>query len=295
MSHLTGIDTTGDTTRADRSDTAATGSAGRMPRGRAPLAEVGGAVTQRKVIAAEWLKFRTLRSTLTVLGLAVAAMLILGAVIGYNTRHLTGIAPEDAAPSGVLQGFRLGQLLIGALGVLFVTGEYSTGMIRSTLAAVPRRLPVLWGKLVVFTLVVATAMIAASFGAFLIGQAVLSHYRPGHSLSDPGSLRVVIGTGVYLTLVGVLGSALGWIIRSTPGALVGLVALILVIPVLFGGLLGNWGRHVAEYLPSGAGGSYASSLRDPISLSPWAGLGVLLAWVVVGLAISAVQLTRRDA
>ncbi len=265
----------------------------RIPR--VPDADVAAPVSQAKVIRSEWLKFRTLRSTLAVLGAAVVGMLVLSAVIGYNTRHATGIAPEDSAPSGVLQGYFLGQLLIGSLGVLFVTGEYSTGMIRSTLAAVPRRLPVLRAKVVVFALVVATAMIAASVGAFLIGQAVLSQYRPAHSLSDAGALRVVIGTGVYLTLIGLLGSALGWIIRSTPGALVTVVGLLLVIPVLLGNLLGAWGRHVAEYLPSVAGGSWAQSLRGPDSLAPWTGLAVLATWVVAGLLIAAVQLRRRDA
>ncbi len=265
----------------------------RIPR--VPAADVAAPVSQAKVIRSEWLKFRTLRSTLAVLGAAVVGMLVLSAVIGYNTRHATGIAPEDSAPSGVLQGYFLGQLLIGSLGVLFVTGEYSTGMIRSTLAAVPRRLPVLRAKVVVFALVVATAMIAASVGAFLIGQAVLSQYRPAHSLSDAGALRVVLGTGVYLTLIGLLGSALGWIIRSTPGALVAVVGLLLVVPVLLGNLLGAWGRHVAEYLPSVAGGSWAQSLRGPDSLAPWTGLAVLATWVVAGLVIAAVQLRRRDA
>lgn len=262
---------------------------------RVPLDEVGGPVTQARVIDSEWLKFRTLRSTWAVLGAAVLGMLVLGTVIAYNTRHLAGLAPEDAAASGTLQGYYLGQLLIGALGVLFVTGEYSTGMIRSTLAAVPRRQPVLLAKVVVFTLVVGVAMTAASFGAFLLAQEVLSHYRGGYSLSDPGALRVVIGTGVYLTLVGLLGAALGWIIRSTPGALVGVLGLILVVPVLFSELLGNWGRHIAEYLPTVAGSSFSTSVRQPLTLSPWLGLAVMAAWVVVGLVIASVQLGRRDA
>ena len=96
-------------------------------------------------------------------------------------------------PSATLQGYYLGQLLIGALGVLFVSGEYSTGMIRSTLAAVPRRLPVLWAKLVVFVSLIAVSMIAVSIVAFLCAQAVIGLSRTGYSLTDPGVLRVVIG------------------------------------------------------------------------------------------------------
>ena len=300
MSHLAGIDgpvTTGtgigDAPRADTADRS--GATGRPARGRAPLAEVGGPVTQRRVIASEWLKFRTLRSTLTVLGLAVAGMVVLAAIIAHNTRHVAGLAPEDLAPSATLQGYYLGQLLIGALGVLFVSGEYSTGMIRSTLAAVPRRQPVLRAKVVVFTLVVVTAMTAASVVAFLVAQAVMHGYRITYSLDQPGVLRVVLGTGVYLTLVGLLGGALGWIIRSTPGALVGVVALILVIPVLFEQLLGNWGRHVGAYLPTGAGASFSTTVRGPGTLSPWVGLAVMGAWAVVALVLASVQLRRRDA
>lgn len=267
----------------------------RVAIARMPVGDVDRPVTQTKVIASEWLKFRTLRSTVAVLAAAVLGLLVLGLVIAYNTRHLAGLAPEDAAASGTLQGYYLGQLLIGALGVLFVTGEYSTGMIRSTLAAVPRRQPVLRAKFVVFTLVVAVTMIAASFAAFLLAQEVLSHYRGGYSLSDPTALRVVIGTGVYLTFIGLLGGALGWILRSTPGALVATLGLILVIPVLFGELLGHWGKRVAEYLPTGAGASFSTSVRAPETLAPWVGLGVMAAWVVVATVVASVLLHRRDA
>jgi ABC-2 type transport system permease protein len=189
----------------------------------------------------------------------------------------------------------LGQLLIGALGVLFVTGEYSTGMIRSTLAAVPRRLPVLWAKLIVFVAITAVSMIAICLAAFVSSQALISHYRVGYSLSQPGVLRVVIGTGVYLTLIGVLGAMIGWIVRSTPGALVAYVAVILVIPVLFGGVFGQWGKDVAEFMPSRAGASFIGSLPEPDSLAPWTGLVVLCSWVVVGLVAAVVNLRTRDA
>ena len=261
-----------------------------------PVRYTGEPVTLRRVLSAELIKFRTLRSTLAVLGAAVAAMIVIGLLVAYNTRHVSAnLQPDDLVPSSTMQGYYLGQLLIGALGVLFVSGEYSTGMIRSTFAAVPRRLPVLWAKLLVLLAILAVTMTAACLVAFLVAQALLGHYRTGYSLSDPGALRVVVGTGVYLTLVGLLGSAWGWIVRSTPGALVAYVATILVVPVLFGSALGNWGRHVAQYLPSNAGRSYVSSLSEAPSLAPWTGLAVLVAWVVLALAVAAVLLRRRDA
>jgi ABC-2 type transport system permease protein len=254
-------------------------------------------VTLRRVIRSEWIKFWTLRSTRAVLGVAIVGMVALALLVAYNTRHLTSnLDANDIAPSATLQGYYLGQLLIGALGVLFVSGEYSTGMIRSTLVAVPRRLPVLWAKLLVFLAVTATSMIAISLVAFLSAQAFLSHYRPGFSLADPGVLRVVIGTGIYLTLIGVIGGALGWIVRSTPGSLVAYIGLVLVLPVLFGEALGNWGKDVAQFLPSVAGGSFATSIPESsYSLSPWTGLLVMVAWVVVALAVAADVLRRRDA
>ena len=209
-------------------------------------------VTWGRVVSSEWLKFRTLRSTWAVLGGAVLGLVVIGGIIAYNTRNPAGLAPEDAAPSATLQGYYLGQLLIASLGVLVVTGEYSTGMIRSTLAAVPRRLPVLTAKFGVLAVLLLVVMTAASFAAFTSAQAITARYRPGYSLTSPGALRVIVGTGVYLTLIGLIGAAIGWIVRSTPGALVTVAGLVLVAPVLFANLLGRWGRDISHYLPNGA-------------------------------------------
>ncbi len=253
-------------------------------------------VTLPRVIAAEWLKFRTLRSTVAVLGAAVLGMLVIALVVAFNTRRLSAnLQPNDLSPSATMQGYYLGQLLIGALGVLFVTGEYSTGMIRATLVAVPRRLPVLWAKLVVFVGIVLVTLTATCLLSFLAAQALLARYRPGYSLADPGVLRVVVGTAVYLTLAGLIGAAYGWIVRSTPGALVAYFATIVVVPVLFRAVLGTWGKHVAEYLPTQAGAAFSTSVGEPPSLAPWPGLAVMLAWVALGLVVSAVLLRRRDA
>lgn len=253
-------------------------------------------VTFARTLRAEWIKFRSLRSTWSVLAGAVVGMIGIGLIVAYNTRHLgPNLQPEDVLPSATLQGYYLGQLLIGALGVVFVSGEYSTGMIRSSLAAVPRRVPVLLAKAVVFVAVVAVAMIAASVIAFVAAQALLSHFRTGYSLGQPGIARIVIGTGVYLTLMGLVGAACGWIVRSTPGALVTYFAVALVLPVIFGNVLGAWGKDIAQFLPGTAGSSFIQSLRETPSLAPWVGLAVLVAWTVVGLGVAAILLRRRDA
>ena len=182
---------------------------------------------------------------------------------------------------------------MAALGVLVVSGEYSSGMIRATMSAVPTRLPVLIGETVV-VVVVGISMIVASFAAFLVAQAVLSGHRPTATLSDAGTLRVIIGTGVYLTLVSLLGSGLAWIIRSTPGALVATLALILVLPILFEIVFPSWGDYIGAYLPTGAGQSFSTNLAQPHALSPWTGLGVMVAWVVVAMLSGTAVLKRTD-
>ncbi len=267
----------------------------RARRTPAPAGRVDGPVSLSRVIASEWLKFRTLRSTVLILVAAMLALVVFGAIIGHNTRNPAGLDPEDVVASGPLQGYYLGQLLIGSLGVLVVSGEYSSGMIRATLAAVPRRLPVLVAKLTVFTLVVGAAMVAASVVGFLVAQSFLSGYRPTYSLSDPDVLRVVVGTGVYLTLIGLLGGAIGWIVRSTPGSLVTLFAVILVLPVLLLLFHGAWARHAGAWLPTGAGASFSTSLHSPGALAPWPGIAVMAAWVVAAYVLAGLSVRRRDA
>lgn len=253
------------------------------------------AVTFPRAVHSEWIKFRTLRSSWLVLAAAVAALIVIGTLIGYNTgKHPAHLDPEDTVPSAVLQGYYLGQLLIGVLGVLFVSGEYSTGMIRSTMAAVPRRIPVLVAKALVFGVICLITLVPTSIVAFLAAQAVRGRYLTAYTLSDSTALRVVIGTGVYLTLIGLLGGAIGWIVRSTPGGISALVGLLLVVPVILRVLPGAWVKSLAKILPGEAGDSFVSSLRMPDTLAPWTGLGVLGLWVLGMLAVAGVLLARRD-
>jgi ABC-type transport system involved in multi-copper enzyme maturation permease subunit len=255
-----------------------------------------GRVTLAHVIRSEWIKFRTLRSSWATLSAAMLALIVLGLVIGYNIgKNYTGLAPEDAAASGPLQGYHGAQLLIGVLGVLFVSGEYSTGMIRSTLAAVPRRVPVLAAKAIVFGSIALVTMVASTFAAYFGAQLFLAHYGHGGSLSDPGALRAVIGTGVYLALIGLLGGALGWIVRNTAGGISSLVGLLLVVPVLFQVLPGAWASDILKYLPSEAGSAFVTSVSLPGTLTPAVGFGVLVAWVAAAMVTAVVLLRRRDA
>lgn len=251
-------------------------------------------VSLARTVGSEWIKFRSLRSSWAVLSAAVLGMLVIGLVIAFTTRRLASNQdPPDLAPSATLQGYYLGQLLIGSLGVLFVSSEFSTGMIRSTFAAVPRRLPVLWAKLAVFFVVTAVTMTPVTIITFLTARELIGRYRTGFSLSDPGVWRIVLGTSLYMVLAGVIGGMIGWIVRFTPGALVSFFALVFVLPVL--DLLGSPGKHVAQFLPSQAGAAFIVSLPDSPHLTPGVGLLVLVGWAVAGVGVAAVTLRRRDA
>jgi ABC-2 type transport system permease protein len=252
-------------------------------------------VTLPRVIKSEWLKFHSLRSSWYTLAAAVVSMILLDTVLGLTLgERWATLQPDDHVASATMRGFQLSQLLIGVLGALYITGEYGTGMIRSTFAAVPKRLPVLGAKTAVFGAVALVAMIVASFAGFFGAQAFLSGYHHSFSLSQSGVLRVVAGTGVYLALIGLLGLALGWILRSTAGAISTLVGILLVVPVLLSAI-GKSADGIAQYLPSKAGGSFISSIHEAGTLSPWAGLIVLCAWVLAAFGLAAYLVRRRDA
>jgi hypothetical protein len=181
------------------------------------------------------------------------------------------------------------------LGVLVITGEYATGMIRATLAAVPRRLPVLWAKAIVFALVVFVVGGVASLLAFEGGQAMLSsagiHVGPG----SPGAAGAVLGGALYLTVVGSLGVGLGFLIRNTAGAITTLFGLLLILPAIANALPSSVYNDVFRYLPMIAGSQVMSTVKDRSLLTPWEGIGVFSLYAIAAIAAGAVVLQRRDA
>jgi len=245
-------------------------------------------VTQVRVLTSEWIKLRSLRSTGFTLLAAVAAMTGIGWIISSATaarwsRMPPGRLAEFNPIDTSLAGFHLAQLAVGVLGVLLVTGEYATGMIRATFGAVPRRLPVLWAKTALYAVVTFVLMLLAALAAFYGGQSFLGEH--GTTLSADG----------YLTLIGMFAVALGFIIRSTAGGIATLFGLLLVAPGLGELLPSDWQPHILPYLPSNAGEAMFAAHPDAAALSPGAGLAVLVTWVVAALASAAVLLNRRDA
>jgi ABC-2 type transport system permease protein len=261
------------------------------------LARRGLRVTQVRVVVSEWTKFRSLRSTGFTLLIAVVAMIGLGALFtAIAADQPGGLGPGQSAVSTSLTGTFFAQLAIGVLGVLLISGEYSTGMIRSSLTVVPRRLPMLWGKLTVFAGVVLLTMLAASFAAFFVGQAVLSGEHLGSTLSDPGVLRAVVGAALYVTVAGITALALGALLRHTAAAITTFVAVFFVFPTLTLLLPASVTDHFVQYLPSNLGGvltGSTSGLAHP--LAPWTGFGVLCGYAVVLVGFAAWRLRRVDA
>jgi len=256
-------------------------------------------VTQGRVILSEWIKLRSLRSTLFALLAAVVLTVGLGVLItglranDFNQNGPPG--PHFDATLVSLRGIYLSQLPVGVLGVLVITGEYATGMIRATLAAVPRRLPVLWAKALVFAVVVFVVGGIASLLAFVGGQAMLSGAGIHVGLGSPGAARAVLGGALYLTVVGLLGVGLGFLIRNTAGAIATLFGLLLVLPAIANALPSSLYNDVFRYLPMIAGTQAMTTVRDPSLLTPWRGIGVFALYAVVAIGAGAVGLQRRDA
>lgn len=256
-----------------------------------------GRVTQRNVIRAEWIKLRSLRSTWFSLLAAVAIIVGLGTLFSSLRAHRFGQGDKlGFDPTLVsLRGVFLAQLAIGVLGVLVITGEYGTGMIRSSLAAVPRRLPVLLAKAIVFALTVFVVTEVAAVAAFLLGQRALASTHLQASLSTPGAERAVLGAALYLALIGLFAVGLGFLIRNTAGAMATLFGILLVLPILTNALPSPYSSDVAKYLPLNAGTQIMATHPDPTMLGPWAGLGVTALYTLAALVAGAAVFKRRDA
>jgi hypothetical protein len=255
-------------------------------------------VTQVRVLRSEWIKMRSLRSTTLTLLAAIVAMIALAWIVGAATNsHWTRMSLIERlrfnAVDRSLAGVHLAQLAIGVLGVLMISREYATGMVRATLSAVPRRLPVLWAKASLYAVVTFVLMFGSSLVAFLVGQHFLGSH--GTDLSAPHAWRSIFGTAGYLTAVALLAVALGFIIRSTAGGIATLFGLLLVLPGIGLLLPTDWQAHTVPYLPSNAGEAFYSAAPEPTALSPGTGLLVLVIWLVVAVAAAAVLLKRRDA
>lgn len=261
---------------------------------RSALGVPGGHYRLSHAARTEWIKLRSLRSTWWTLAITAAGTISIGVAVGISTRNAAGDLTNNAL-AGVVPGL----LLAGVLGVLTMTSEYTSGMIRATLAAIPRRPVVLIAKAVVFGGVMLAVGEAAAFTSFLAGGAALGHGIAAPTLSQPGVLRAVLLSGASFCLVGLLGLGLGAIIRHS-GAAIGVMVGGVYVAATF---IGNIKRSISVYEPIIIVGNSLSTTKPevcwngscPHFLSAWAGLGLLCGYAAVALAVGGWLLARRDA
>lgn len=254
-----------------------------------------------RVLHSEWIKLWSLRSTYWTVLATLAAMVLIAVMLGVASMVEEGAAGPDGQMA-IGMGYTFAQVVVAVLGVLTITGEYTTGMIRSTLAAVPTRLPALAAKAVL------VAGVGFLLGVVGVALSYLASYpmlgaEGAATLSDPEVQRIFWGSGLYLAGVGLFGLAIGAIIRHTAGAITLILGVLLMLSTMWQLLMmtSDWFTRSYPYLPSTAGERIASpevtnAVADaPQALAPWTGFGVFMAYVAVTLLIAAVLLRRRDA
>lgn len=255
------------------------------------------------LLLSELTKIRSVRSTVWSLIAYVVVTVGLTALLTWLTVH--AIDGGQQAPSSVTgdpasfilgTGLSFGQLAIVVLGALTMTTEYSTGVIRASVLAVPKRLRILAAKCIVFAALIFVVTEIISFASFFIGRAIISSVMQV-SLSDPGVTRAVIGTGLYLTVLGLFALAIGALIRHSAGAITVSIGLVLVVGPLLALLNSySWGRDLHSWFPTVAGSAIVSVLQPAHQvLTPWQGFAVFCGWTALLLIIGGLLLRRRDA
>jgi ABC-2 type transport system permease protein len=253
------------------------------------------------LLRSEWTKLRTVRSTMWTLGVTVVVGIGISALACAETRaHWSTMGPGQRVSfdptSTSLTALLFCQLAIGVLGVLVMSAEYGTGTIRATFAAAPRRPQVLAAKVIVFGVVTLVVAELVAFASFFVGQALLTAPATHASLSTPGALRAVVGTGLYLGVIGLFALGLATIIRHTAGAISAFVGLLLVLPIIIEALPSSLQFDIRRFLPLQIGGVMMSvNTQNGHSFGPWAGFLVLCVYAAALLVIGGVLLVRRDA
>jgi ABC-2 type transport system permease protein len=256
----------------------------------------------KSALHAEWTKLRTVPGTgwllLVVVVLTVGLSWLATSTVRFQAREL-----QDQVKISLV-GVQAGQAVVAVLGVLIITGEYSSGMIRSTLAAIPRRWPMLAAKATVLTGMVLLAGTVAVLGSLMLARLTL----PGNgftatngftvlSLTDPQTLRATAGSILYLALIGLLSLGMATLIRDTAVAVGVVLGLLYLFPILIQ-VVGDpdWKRRLEQIAPTNAGLGIQSTVDlQSLAISPWMGMGVLAAWATSAMVAAAVMLRWRDA
>ncbi|MFF2504515.1 ABC transporter permease [Streptomyces sp. NPDC058067] len=252
-----------------------------------------------QVLRSEWTKIRSVASTVWTLSLAAVLTIALGVLISILSRNeFKNMSVKEQMgfdPTFIsFAGMSLGQLAMIVFGVLVVSNEYSTGMIRTSLAAVPQRGTFLFSKIAVATLLAFVVGLATSFIAFFLGQAMLGSYKA--QIGDPGVLRAVIGGGLYMTLIAVFSMGVASMLRSPMLSLGILMPFFFLISNILGAVSAT--KKIGRFLPDQAGSKIMQvvpPVGDDTPYGPWGGLLIMVIWVVVALFFGYLLLKKRDA
>jgi ABC-2 type transport system permease protein len=269
-----------------------------LPPARSTYIPVTGrSISAGGILRSEWIKLRSLRSTIWSFAIMFVIQIGFGVIVALNSRVPNGapvtpaMVTENAVSASTI-GIFFAQLVVAVLGVLLISGEYSTGQIRSSLTAVPKRLPVLWGKAVVFAVttfvVAAISIVVTYFVTMPILSDAIGEANPG----DPKLWLRLLGGAGYLVLIGLISLGLGAIIRSTAGGIAASLGLLLVLPTLIQFIPADWAKGLSDWLPGSAGQNlfFTGGVFEP-----WQALLVMLGWIAVIFTGAALLLRRRDA
>jgi ABC-2 type transport system permease protein len=281
-----------------------------QPTAQAPAArrEAPGALSFAGVLRSEWIKLRSLRST--VWSYVIVIVIALGMSLIMSVALMSGMTggadladlPAEQQIALVVQsstfGVAFGQLVAGVLGVLVISGEYTTGMIRSTLTAVPRRSPALAAKSVVLFVATFVVGVLAALGAFAVASVIVAQEGVSVSLLEPGVFLPMLGSALYLALIAVFALGVGTIIRSSAGGIAAVLGLVLLVPTVLQMIPAEWPGEVIPYLIGNAGlGIFGSATAWPAdgALGAWVSVLIVIGWVVAAMVGALALLKRRDA
>ena len=298
--------TTLDSTPSRRGAHAANGAPSGGP-GRAAGAGIGPGPTFLRVLNSEFIKFRTLLSTLILLASTAVVMVGFGALSAWGTGQFADAAGSDpqaaeaiAAQGGdravtvPTSGIAFAQLILGSLGVLLMSSEFTTGMARSTFAAVPKRIPAFIAKLVVVMVSAFLLTAVSTYVAGLVSVPILDNYGLKLDLGSSQSVKLLLVNSAYVAAVAAIGMALGTLIRNSAGGIMSLVGLFFVAPIAFQLIPGDFFVEARKYLPGNTIIPLTAVEHVPETLEVWQAALVLGAWVLVPVVLAMVLLKKRD-
>ena len=277
------------------------------PRSRPQRSWGGGPVTFGRVVRSEWIKTNTVPSTVILLAVAFAVMVGLGALVAWGLVQLAS-EPETGPPDGIGQslqsaaydvpasGLPFGQLLIAALAVVLIGSEYTTGMIRSTMVAVPTRIPAILAKTLVIAVISFLVGVISALVTYLLAQPILSGSSLEFGLDAEWVVPSIINTGTLLALIAVMGVSIGSLLRSTAGGVVTLVGALFVLPIIASLLTGlaDWVEDAARFLPSSAAAQLVATQIQPGAFNQVEGGLILAGWAAVLLVAALIVVRKRD-